>query len=176
MGTNGYPANIVTNAGKAKIYGFESELQADVNKVPIVQWIRELHAFPVHGPRRGGIRRQRPDADQAHTPKWRFQTGAQLNLPYFESYGKMTFNSDFSYQSRQYDDAANTYDLMIPAYGVLNARLTFLTLRNWQVSAAAMNLADRFYWSSKSYPTGMLQWKGVPSRPREWSLSVRKNF
>ncbi len=178
VGTNGYPANIVTNAGKAKIYGFESELQADVNKYLSFNGSGSFThfrytdlgaaAFVANGPTL--------QTDQAHTPKWRFQTGAQLNLPYFESYGKMTFNSDFSYQSRQYDDAANTYDLMIPAYGVLNARLTFLTLRNWQVSAAAMNLADRFYWSSKSYPTGMLQWKGVPSRPREWSLSVRKNF
>ncbi len=116
------------------------------------------------------------NTEQAHTPKWRFNVGAQLNLPFFESYGKLTFNTDFSYQSRQFDDAANTYNLMIPSYGVLNGRLSFVTMKDWQVSLAGTNLADRFYYSNKSYNTGMLNWNGVPSRPREWNLSVRKSF
>jgi iron complex outermembrane recepter protein len=113
---------------------------------------------------------------QVYTPKWKANAGAQLNLPWFANYGKLTFNTDFSWQSLQYDDQPNSPQLAVPAYGVLNARLSFATVKDWTVTLAGTNITDKFYWSIKNFVAGNNQWHGVPGRPAEWDLTIRKTF
>ncbi len=178
VGGSSFPANVVTNTGSATIYGFESELQADVGKLLSFNGSGSYTHFRYTdlGLAYGLTGGPTLSTTQAHTPTWRFDLGAQLNLPVFQEYGKLTFSTDYSYQSGQYDDTANTAPLYINSYGVLNARLSMLTAKDWQVTVGSTNLTDRFYYSNKNYPAGQYQVKGVPSRPREWNLSVRKNF
>ncbi|HEY0342722.1 MAG TPA: hypothetical protein VGC34_18110, partial [Steroidobacteraceae bacterium] len=75
-----------------------------------------------------------------------------------------------------FTDAPNSRQLEIPAYGLLNARLTFTTNNNWSISVAGTNITDKFYWSSTNFISGDYQWKGVPGLPAQWFLSLKKTF
>ena len=74
----------------------------------------------------------------------------------------------------------------MPSYGLVNARLTFEPAGgSWQVALSANNLFDKFYWQQlgsetirggalDGYPTYARV--GTAGRPREWALTVKKNF
>jgi iron complex outermembrane receptor protein len=178
IGGGNFPANVVTNAGTAKIYGFESELQADVNKFWSVNGTGSYTHFRYTdlGLAAGLAGGPTLNTMQAHTPVWRMDAGTEFNLPLLQQYGKLQLHADYSYQSSQFDDTANTTLMRIPAYGVLNGKLTFTTNKSWQISLGGTNLTDRFYYSNKNYITGQVEWKGVPSLPRMWNVTVRKDF
>lgn len=73
-------------------------------------------------------------------------------------------------------NAAPTPDQIVPSYGLLNARLTYIGPQgDWQASLGVQNLTDKFYWYTFGAGTG-LNVLGSPGMPRMWSLSVRKNF
>jgi len=59
---------------------------------------------------------------------------------------------------------------------VMNARLAWTSPdEDWQVALAVTNLTDKFYYRNKGrLPIGIVS--GQPGAPREWSLSVRRNF
>ena len=71
----------------------------------------------------------------------------------------------------------------IPDYDYMNARLTYIAPNNdWSVSLAVTNLTDEFWWyqlssdygADPNVPTSPRT--GVPSAPRMWAVSLRKNF
>jgi iron complex outermembrane recepter protein len=175
---DGFPDQVVTNAGKAHIYGYETELQAQVT-----QWF-SLHGTGSYtgfkyislGAAAGVSGGPTLDSMQVFTPRWKLNGGAQFILPLLQDYGRMTFNLDFSWQSLEFTDAPNSPQLEIPSYGLLNGRLTFTTKNDWQVSLAGTNITDKFYWATTNFISGDYQWKGVPGLPAQWNLSLRKNF
>jgi len=58
----------------------------------------------------------------------------------------------------------------------VNARLAFQSPDNsWELAASVSNLLDKFYWYNKFAQNGFA-YSGVPSRPREWKISIRKSF
>ena len=77
----------------------------------------------------------------------------------------------------------------IPAYTLLNARLTYQPPNgDWRLSLAGTNITDEFYWQQYSAeitvnnttgaitstaPAGRT---GVASPPREWALTIEKQF
>ena len=67
----------------------------------------------------------------------------------------------------------------VPEFTLANARLTWRAPReDWQVSFAVTNLFDKYYFLTNfdlsGAGAGLIT--GSPARPREWMLSVRKNF
>jgi iron complex outermembrane receptor protein len=60
----------------------------------------------------------------------------------------------------------------------MDARLTWRSPKtDWQVTLAATNLTNRFYYINKvnaTAPTFIAQ--GQPGAPREWMVTLRRNF
>jgi iron complex outermembrane receptor protein len=64
----------------------------------------------------------------------------------------------------------------VDSYTVYNARLTWRSVDSaWQASLAVTNLTDEFYYLNKQrLPTGITT--GQPALPRQWAVSLRRNF
>ncbi len=174
----GFPDAVVTNAATADIYGFESELRADFNSWLSLNGAASYTHFRYTnlGLAAGFVNGPTLESDQVYTPTWKFNMGAKAALPLLQRYGKLTLESDFSWRSLQYADAANSPQLAIPAYGLLDARLEMAMEHGWLVSLGGTNITDRFYYSAKNFISGNYQWKGVPGLPAQWYLSVRRSF
>ncbi len=149
---------------------FESELQADVNGWLALNAAGSYTHFKYTnlGLAAGLANGPTLDSDQLYTPTWKLNTGAELTLPLLRRFGKLTLNADFSWRSLQYADAHNSAQLAIPAYGLLNARLTLAAHHGWTVSVGGTNVTNQFYYSAKNFISGNYQWKGVPGLPAEW--------
>jgi iron complex outermembrane receptor protein len=63
----------------------------------------------------------------------------------------------------------------VPGHSLFDARLTYATDDGWQASLAVTNLADKFYYNNKFTLTGF-NVSGSPARPREWLLTVSREF
>ena len=112
-------------------------------------------------------------------PKWNMSAGIQYDL-HLANMGTLTPRLDWFYTSHntnsapaaEPDPAIN----VIPAYNLFNARLTYNSKdRDWSVSVAVTNLFDKFYWYSFAAPGGQ-NTLGNPGRPREWAITLRRNF
>jgi iron complex outermembrane receptor protein len=76
----------------------------------------------------------------------------------------------------------------IPAYTIMNARLTYEPPGgDWRLALSGTNVTDKFYWEQVSAEIGVngitgaitpapAGRSGTPSRPREWALQVYKEF
>ncbi|HEX6998734.1 MAG TPA: TonB-dependent receptor [Gammaproteobacteria bacterium] len=75
----------------------------------------------------------------------------------------------------------------VPAYTIYNARLTYVPPdSSWRLSLSGTNVTDKFYWQqlgpeiTVSNATGAvtptLGRSGVAGRPREWALTIEKDF
>lgn len=176
-----FPVTVVTNAAKARIWGWESELDAHVTRDFTLTGAASYTNFKyldlgVAAPL-AATSGPTLDSMQRYTPAWKFNIGGTWVLPVLQDAGKLTFNANYSWQSHQFTDAHNLPDLEIPAYGVANARLNFKTLESgWSLSASVTNLFDKYYFYNLNFVSGNYQLKGNPAPPREWMLSLRKDF
>ena len=109
--------------------------------------------------------------------KWQASGGIQYALDLGGS-GTITPRLDWTYQSSFYYEAVNAATNRIDGRNLFNARLTYDSDdKNWSLSANVTNLANKFYYVGKS--DGFANFRmisGVVGRPREWSLTVRRNF
>ncbi len=111
-------------------------------------------------------------------PDWTASAGAQYEIPTQRLRGSLTPRLDWFYQgSIVYSAISTTYNQ--PAYGVFNAHVTYENAsRNTSVSLGATNLFDKFYYRNffiyqeLGYPNVNAQ----PAPPREWFLTIRRNF
>ena len=85
---------------------------------------------------------------------------------------------DWSYRSDFFYNSINNAFNEVEGYNLVNARLTFdSAARNWSLSAAVTNLFDKFYYTGKAENIGSFGVvTGNPGRPREWSVTLRRNF
>lgn len=176
-----FPVTVITNAAKARIYGAESELQADLTERLTLTGAASYTNFKYEdlGVAAALAATSGPtlNSEQRYTPEWKVNAGVVAHLPLLESLGKLSLAADYSYQTSQFPDARNLPELEIPAYGVANARLTFTRGEGaWSVSLIGSNLFDEDYFYNKNYVSGNFQLKGNPAPGREWGLSLRKNF
>jgi iron complex outermembrane receptor protein len=93
--------------------------------------------------------------------------------------GTLTPRLDWRYQSLMtYNPAPTTATnalFNVPGHSLFDARLTYATDDGWQASLAVTNLADKFYYNNKFTLTGF-NVSGSPARPREWLLTVSREF
>ena len=61
---------------------------------------------------------------------------------------------------------------------MVNGRISFDSADElWQLSASVTNIFDKFYYTGKSENIGSFGVvTGNPGRPREWSVSLRREF
>ena len=118
------------------------------------------------------------DSPQPGAPALKFTAGIQYDVHVGES-ATITPRLDYIVQSRVYygTDRNDPYGVQ-GGYGLMNARLTYRGADpSWSVSAYVTNLTDKLYYTSKvdelnSFGTAT----GTVGRPREFGVTVRRNF
>ena len=112
--------------------------------------------------------------------KWSF--GAQYEIP-LGDLGSITPRVDVNYQGEMYANASNTnaFSLVsnyIDSYTVANARVTWKDGEDkWESSLELTNFTNEYYLLSRADQyTGAGHTDGVPGRPREWALTVKRKF
>ncbi|KRA80750.1 TonB-dependent receptor [Altererythrobacter sp. Root672] len=114
----------------------------------------------------------------SYTPEWKWSIGAQYEVPLGTS-GSLTPRVDAAYQSSVYTNAVNAPTNLIEGYTVANARLTWKNEDgDLELGLEVTNLFDKYYFQTLFDLTraGAGFVTGLPGRPREWAVSVKKTF
>lgn len=93
--------------------------------------------------------------------------------------GTLTPRLDVSYQSSYYYQAINNPPFnLVEGRALANAGITYETADgNWQLRARVSNLFDKYYYVIAGENINTFGFaNAVVGRPREWSLSVRREF
>ena len=109
--------------------------------------------------------------------KWQVSAGVQYAAE-LAGGALITPRIDWSYRSDFYYNSINNPFNLIDGYSLFNGRVTYESGDGaWSLSAAVSNIFDTFYYTGKSENIGSFGVvTGSPGRPREWSVSVRRNF
>jgi iron complex outermembrane receptor protein len=117
-------------------------------------------------------------------PKVNMSAGIQYGIPLLG--GRLTPRVDAFYQSHRTNGPINLAqrdpDWTIGGYTLLNARIAYDTAKgDWQLALSATNLTNKFYWYQLGAATTAAgapadARAGDPGAPRQWAVSVRKNF
>jgi iron complex outermembrane recepter protein len=167
------------NAGKARIWGLEGELQAEpvaglrfdgsLGYLNYNLYDNESNLLLFEGDGCGGQRCYSP-----RTPKWNGAVGMQYSFG--STMGSITPRIDAQYQSTIYFTTNNTG--VQPAYTLLNGRVTWESQSNlWEVALYGDNLTDKGYFNGKLNLVSFFgREQGNPGMPRTWGLSFKRNF
>jgi iron complex outermembrane receptor protein len=180
------------NAGTARIWGLEGELQAepienlrfDGSFGYLNYWLESAGGNPLllAGNQCGGETCYSP-----RTPKYTAAFGGQYSMAL--AGGRLTPRLDLTYQSTIYFAANNgcygagsTAGCGVtdnqPGYTLLNSRITWETAsKKWQASLWGRNLTDKEYFYGKlSLITFFGREEGNPAPPREYGITVQRKF
>jgi len=181
------------NAGTARIWGLEGELQAEpIENLRIDgsfgylnYWLESNggNALLFTGNNCGGETCYSP-----RTPKYTGALGVQYSIPVAGG-GRVTPRLDATYQSTIYFNANNgCLGSFTPqgcgqtdnqdGYALLNGRLSYETAdKKWQASLWGRNLTDKEYFYGKlSLITFFGREQGNPAPPREWGVTFQRKF
>ena len=177
----GFPfCSATRNIGDARIDGFELEFDArPVDGLSIDGSFSYTDFRFVSGLAGSGIV---PGVTSApFVPEWKYALGAQYEIDIGNA-GSLTPRLDWTWQSEMESNIPNNVagflNGEVESRGLLNARLTYRSPdEDWEVALAATNLTDEFYYSNKyDRETQSGNVYGLPGRPREVMLSVKRNF
>ncbi|WP_137681352.1 TonB-dependent receptor [Aurantiacibacter suaedae] len=109
--------------------------------------------------------------------KWQLSAGAQYRAE-LPGGASITPRLDWSYRSDFWYNSINNDFNKIDGYSLVNGRITFESGDgNWSLSGAVTNIFDKFYYTGKAENVGSFGVvTGNPGRPREWSVTLRRNF
>jgi iron complex outermembrane receptor protein len=114
---------------------------------------------------------------EPYAPNRMFSLAAQYTFT-LGSLGSLIPRLDAQYQSSFYTDITNTALGNVAGRTLMNAHLTWRSPKDdWEGTLAVTNLTDKFYYINKIYsaqPTYIAQ--GQPGPPREWLVTLRRNF
>ena len=168
------------NVGDAKIDGFELEVEAQpVDGMSLDASVSYTDFRFVTGLAGSGIVPGVTDAP--FVPKWKYAIGAQYAIPLGNA-GSLTPRVDWTWQSEMQSNIPNNITGFLSGEveerGLLNARLTYRSVdEDWEVSLAATNLTDKFYYVNKYDRVSQSgNAYGLPGRPREFQVSVKRKF
>jgi len=118
------------------------------------------------------------------TPEWNLGLGLQYVFQVGGAGATVTPRVDYTWQddvwfaTNPVAGIINEEDGRQPAYGVVNARVTWDSADSaWSASAYALNLTDEYYFYGKlSLLANSGREQGNPAPPREVGVSIRYNF
>lgn len=166
------------NAGDGRFKGVEVELSArpienlavDVNASYLDFELRRIGAAGVTIPNIT-LKNVAP-----YVTKWKVGTGVQYRIP-LGTAGSLTPRVGMAYQSSFFTNIDNNPATLTPGYTVYDARVAWRSeADDWEVALAGTNLTDKFYYQNTFRGPGIQQVTGQPAPPREWSVSLRRNF
>ena len=113
-----------------------------------------------------------------YTPEDKASIGIQYAFA-LSGGGTFTPRLDAAYTDAVYASAVNAPTNFIDGYEVFNARLTWRSAAEiWEVAIEGTNLADEYYYVTlfDLWDNGAGYIHGQPSRPREFAMTVKRNF
>lgn len=169
-------APVTQNAAAAEIEGVELELLA----VPVENLTLELGVgyldaeYTEIDPAATEISLSK---DLVNTP----ELSVNFALSYvfeFEGIGTLSPRIDWFYKDDYHNDALNTQALFQDSYDLINASISFEDMEGkWQVILSGKNLSDERYimagFASEDFQSIA---EANFGRPREWALTVKRNF
>jgi iron complex outermembrane receptor protein len=168
-------AQVIENAGKARIKGLEAELQARPIPALMLQASAGYTNFRITE-LSGDVQGVTLASHQPRTPKFNASAAAAYTIDLDPA--QLTARLDWIYEGASYADIQNTPELRKPPSHRFNARLTYVSGDgNWEVALYGLNLTDRRYIiSGLSLLDSFGHAEGTYNRPREWGLSVKRSF
>lgn len=172
-------ADIVQNAGRVRIEGVEGEAQAE--PIPGLEVDASFGYLYYHtldlGSAAGVAGGPTLDTKPPYIPTWKFNIGAQYEIN-LRSVGRLTPRLDWTYQTKVFNDPSNDPLAAQPAYGLLDARLTWATpFKGWQAALEIQNALDKVYYINKYDDSGSFNTvDGQPGLPRTAFVSVKRSF
>jgi len=113
----------------------------------------------------------------ARTPDLTFSFGAEYVFDVADNFD-LTVRGDYSYQSSQALDPANTAALIQDGYGLLSARMTLSPHNsNWEVAVYGTNITNELYLQAGLTTLdsfGIVE--GSYGLPAEWGIATKFKF
>jgi iron complex outermembrane receptor protein len=173
-----FPSAVVINGGKADLKGFELEtvlrpvsgLSIDASLSYLQFKFSSLSAAALASGLT--LNTQRP-----FTPEWKWNIGVQYE-GHLGDLGTLTPRFDISFQDNMFTSATQNVHSSLNSYTLANARLTWRgSDKLTTVSLAVSNLFDKYYYLNK-FETFNISGiaLGQPGRPREWRLTLKREF
>ncbi len=168
--------SVPSNAGDARIFGFELEatvVPADGFQIDASVGYLNFDYKRITNPATLIDR----SMISPFISKWQTSAGIQY-VAELASGAKITPRFDWSYRSSFFYNAINNAFNKIDGYSLFNGRITFESAeRAWSLSASVTNILNKFYYTGNAEAVGSFgNATGNPGRPREWSISLRRNF
>jgi iron complex outermembrane recepter protein len=169
-------APVVRNAGRAKIPGFETEVEfAPLKRLHFTGGLGYLDAHYVSVP--ASAAPITVDSQLPNAPRWTGTAGVTADV-LTGTFGKLSMDTLWSYKGTHFLDAANSPQLRQGGYGLLSGGLTLDPANGaWSLSVGGTNLTNKEYLISGYSDLATLgAATGAFARPREWYLRGRVNF
>ncbi len=173
------PSACRINSGDADIKGFELEMNArPVDGLQIDGSLSYLDFQYTYVNPLSGALLSDPGTGM---PKWKASIGAQYKID-MGGAGSLTPRVDVYYQDETFAgfDSSVTPRLVeyLPSFTLTNARVTWRNeTEDLSIALEVTNLTDEYYFYSVFDARPNNGVKGVsPARPREWAITVRKDF
>lgn len=131
----------VGNAAKAKVKGFEAELQArPLEGLDLFAGVGYLDTEVTENPGFSFGSTILPNS-----PEWTLNLGGSYTAA-LGDFGELTLGGDYSYRSGFFPQFANTAPSYIEGYGLVNARASLRPLDGpWELTVYGKNLTDKIY-------------------------------
>jgi iron complex outermembrane recepter protein len=113
-----------------------------------------------------------------YAPERKANLGLQYVLP-LGTAGSITPRFDAAYQAAFFTDIINSAGGRVSSYTLFNGRVTWRSASgDWESAAAVTNLGGKFYYINKinTVTPNNRTLEGQPGAPRQWMVSVRRNF
>ncbi|BBC71016.1 TonB-dependent receptor [Altererythrobacter sp. B11] len=158
----------------AKIRGFEAEYT--INPVDDLLINGSLGYSKLTAP---DIRERSVNRRQ-NTPFWTANAGVQYTVDTAALDGSLTPRIDWTYESSQVvSGTSTTFDNLLPARSVFNARLTYDNYQHeFSIAVGATNLFDKVYYYNvfDSQALGAAYTGAQPAAPRQLYITLEKTF
>ena len=114
---------------------------------------------------------------EPYAPNRMFSLGVQYTFA-LGAFGSLIPRLDAQYQSSFYTDITNSALGNVSGRTLMNGHLTWRSAKDdWEGMLAVANLTDKFYYINKlNSPAPTFITQGQPGAPREWLVTVRRNF
>ena len=165
---------VFSNAGEAKIDGFEAEAEAQIGNLNLNAGLGYLDARYT---KLGAGATISINNDLVNAPEWTVTAGGHYDINLGDSGSRFTLGANYNYRSAVSPDAENSVYLRSPGVGVVNASIGYHAPDDvWGLTFGVSNLTDeRFivggFDQSKPGQVGFVG--GSYSPPRQWYLTLR---
>ncbi len=169
------PFSSITNVGEVRIQGFE--LEAAFEPMDGLIFDAAVGYIDFKTISLGGATGINPDVPPPLVPQWMTHFGGQYTFK-LGGGGSITARLDETYQTKVYFDQLGSVESIQQGYGLLNGQLSYTTPdATWLVKLEGKNLTNKYYYYNESNlerNQGTLT--GSVGRPREFLVSIRRNF